>query len=226
MAGSPGGRPRLPDLPKDPKSVRQRVEALERVMERLVVIPGIKRPVGLDVILDFIPFAGSTAAAVVGAYLAWEARNLGMSKWHLTRMAGNIGIDWLLGLIPFLGAIPDLLFQSNTRNLRIIKRHLDRIHPEGATIDTTPPGPWNRGLVLGMMFGIATVAGFIMWSGGGRSGLDLVGFVLVRAIGITLAPGLLGLTVDCEERSRLRGYDLPLALFAFILLGVVFFRYL
>ena len=125
----------LPGLGTDPASVRQRVEALEKIMERLVVIPGIKKGVGLDVILDLVPFAGSTAAAVLGAYMAWEARNLGMSKTQMARMAGNIGVDWALGLIPWVGAIPDFFFQSNTRNLRIIKRHLDKHHPAGATIE-------------------------------------------------------------------------------------------
>ena len=128
----------LPPLNSDPASVRQRVEALEKVMERLIVVPGINRPVGLDVILDFVPFAGPTAAAAIGAYLAWEARNLGMSKWHMGRMAGNIGVDWLLGMIPLIGAVPDFFFRSNTRNLRIIKRHLDKHHPSGATIDVKP----------------------------------------------------------------------------------------
>ena len=128
-------RPRLPSLPSDPHSIRQRVEMLERVLERLFVIPGTKRTVGLDVILDLVPVLGSTAGAVIGAYLAWEARNLGMSKGHLPRMGGNIGVDWLLGLIPWVGAIPDLFFRSNTRNLRIIKRHLDKHHPAGAKID-------------------------------------------------------------------------------------------
>ena len=126
-------RPQFP-MGTDPVSVRQRVEALERIMERLVVIPGINRPVGLDVILDFVPIAGSTAGAVIGAYLAWEARNLGMSKTAMARMAGNVGVDWLLGLIPWIGAIPDFFFRSNTRNLRIIKRHLDRHHPATATV--------------------------------------------------------------------------------------------
>ena len=124
-----------PRLATDPQSVRRRVEALERVMERLVVIPGINKPVGLDVILDLVPFAGSTAGAVIGGYLAWEARNLGMSKWQLARMGGNIGVDWLLGLIPWVGAIPDLLFRSNSRNLRIIKRHLDKHHAGTATLE-------------------------------------------------------------------------------------------
>lgn len=133
-----GRRPPLPGLGTDPASVRRRVEALERIMERLVVIPGTKRTVGLDVILDLVPFAGSTAGAVLGAYMAWEARNLGMSKAQMARMAGNVGIDWLLGLIPWVGAIPDFLFRSNTRNLRIIRRHLDKHHPAGATIEARP----------------------------------------------------------------------------------------
>jgi Domain of unknown function (DUF4112) len=131
----------LPSVGTDPVSVRKRIEALEHVLERMVVIPGINRPVGLDVILDFIPGVGPTVAAALGSYLAWEARNLGMSRWHIGRMAGNIGIDWLLGLIPFVGAVPDFFFRSNTRNLRIIKRHLDKHHPAGATIEgqVTPP---------------------------------------------------------------------------------------
>ena len=124
----------MPSMGTDPASVRKRVEALEKIMERLVVIPGTNRGIGLDVILDLVPFAGSTAGALIGAYMAWEARNLGMSKWQMSRMAGNVGVDWLLGLIPWIGAIPDFLFQSNTRNLRIIKRHLDKHHPDTATL--------------------------------------------------------------------------------------------
>ena len=132
---APDQRPAFPGLGTDPQSVRQRVEAMEKVLERLFVIPGIKQPVGLDVILDLIPVVGDVAAAALGAYIVWEARNLGMSKWHLARMAGNVGIDWLLGLIPFIGAIPDFFFRSNTRNLRIVKRWLDKHHPETGLIE-------------------------------------------------------------------------------------------
>src|ERR1051325_8372175 len=74
----------------DPQSVRQRVEAMEKLLERLVVIPGIRRPIGLDVILDVVPVVGDIAAAALGAYIVWEGRNLGMSKWQMTRMAGNV----------------------------------------------------------------------------------------------------------------------------------------
>jgi hypothetical protein len=124
-----------PKLSNEPRAVRARIEALERVMENLFRLPGTKRGVGLDVVLDFVPVVGPTAAAVIGSYLAWEARNLGMPKSAVVRMAGNIGVDWMFGMIPFVGAVPDFFFRSNTRNLRIIKRHLDKHHPETGIID-------------------------------------------------------------------------------------------
>jgi hypothetical protein len=131
----PGAKSPFRGLGTDPQSVRQRVEALEKLMERMFVIPGLNRPIGLDVILNLVPIAGSTAGAALGAYMTWEARNLGMSKWQVSRMAGNVGVDWLLGLIPWVGAIPDLFFRSNSRNLKIIKRHLDKHHASTATIE-------------------------------------------------------------------------------------------
>jgi hypothetical protein len=131
----PEDRSRLPGLGTDPASVRQRIEAMERILERLFIVPGINRPIGLDALIDFVPVVGDFAGAALGAYMVWEARNLGMSKWQMTRMAGNVGFDWLIGLIPFVGVIPDFLFRSNTRNLKIIKRHLDKHHAGTATVE-------------------------------------------------------------------------------------------
>jgi hypothetical protein len=135
MAVPTDGRRPFPGIGTDPASVRQRVEAMEKILERLFVIPGTKQPVGLDVILDLVPVVGDIAAAALGAYIVWEARNLGMSKWQISRMAGNVGVDWLLGLIPFVGAIPDFFFRSNTRNIRMIKRHLDKHHAHTAVVE-------------------------------------------------------------------------------------------
>ena len=125
---------RLP-LGRDPASVRQRIEAMERVLERLFVVPGLNRPVGLDVILDLIPVIGGLVGTGLGAWIIWEARNLGMPNWHLARMAGNVGVDTLLGAIPWVGAIPDFFFRSNTRNLRIVRKWLDKHHPSTGVIE-------------------------------------------------------------------------------------------
>jgi len=77
---------------------------------------------------------GDVSTAGMGAWLVWEARNLGMPKWKLWRMAGNVGFDAAVGAIPLAGDLFDLLFRSNTRNLRIVKAHLDKHHPATRTI--------------------------------------------------------------------------------------------
>lgn len=125
------------DLPlgRDAHSVRRRIEAMEALLERAFVMPGINRPVGLDAVIGLVPVAGDVVAAAMGAWLVWEARNLGMSKFQLVRMIGNLGIDTAIGAIPVVGDLFDLAFRSNSRNLRIIKRHLDKHHPAARTIE-------------------------------------------------------------------------------------------
>jgi hypothetical protein len=133
-------RREYPGLAADPASVRRRIEAMEHILERMFVIPGINQPIGLDAFLSLVPGVGTVSAAAMGSWIAWEARNLKMSKWQYTRMAGNIGFDMLLGAIPLIGAVPDFFFRSNTRNLRIVKRHLDKHHPETRIVDIQPGG--------------------------------------------------------------------------------------
>ena len=120
---------------RDPASVRRRMEAMETVLERAMVVPGTNYRIGLDSIVGLIPVLGDIVTASMGAWLIWEARNLGMSKFQLWRMAGNIGIDTAIGAIPFAGDAFDLLFRSNSKNLRIVKRYLDKKHPETMLIE-------------------------------------------------------------------------------------------
>ena len=120
---------------RDPAQIRRRVEMLEMLLERSFVIPGINRPVGLDAIVGLVPVIGDFVTAAMGAYIVWEASNLGLPKWKLWRMAGNIAIDTALGAIPVAGDLFDFLYKSNSKNLRMIKRHLDKHHPGTVTIE-------------------------------------------------------------------------------------------
>ena len=120
---------------RDPASVRKRIEAMELLLERALGVPGTNMRVGLDSILGLIPVVGDVMTAAMGAWLIWEARNLGMSKFHLVRMAGNVGFDTLVGAIPLAGDLFDFVFKSNSRNLRIVKRWLDKHHPETRLIE-------------------------------------------------------------------------------------------
>ena len=121
-------RAELP-LGTDPLSVRLRIEALERMLEGMIRVPVLGRKVGLDALLGLVPVAGDALAAMLGLYIVWEGRNLGLSRWQLWRMTADVGVDTLIGAIPLAGDLFDFLYRSNTRNLKIIKRHLDRHHP-------------------------------------------------------------------------------------------------
>ena len=130
-------RPMPASLPigRDAASVRQRIEALEKVLERGFRVPGTGYEFGLDAIVGLIPVVGDFIGAALGAYLVWEAKNLGLPKWKLWRMSGNVAFDTAIGFVPVAGDALDFLFRSNSRNLKIVKRHLDKHHPETRVVE-------------------------------------------------------------------------------------------
>lgn len=119
----------------DPASVRARVVMMERLLERSFTIPGVNMPVGLDALVGLVPVLGEIVTAAMGAYIVWEAKNLGLPKWKLARMGANVLFDTALGAIPLIGDAADLVFRSNTKNLKILLRHLEKHHPETRVIE-------------------------------------------------------------------------------------------
>ncbi|MEO1487954.1 MAG: DUF4112 domain-containing protein [Pseudomonadota bacterium] len=119
----------------DPASIRARVEAMEHLLERSFRLPGVNVPIGLDAIIGLIPVVGDILTTALGAYIVWEARNLNLPKWKLVHMGANVAFDTMIGLLPIVGDAADLMFRSNTKNLRIIKKHLDKYHPETRIIE-------------------------------------------------------------------------------------------
>ena len=130
-------RPMPASLPlgRDAASVRQRIEALEKALEHGFRVPGIGYEFGLDAVVGLIPVVGDFIGAALGAYLVWEAKNIGVPKWKLWRMSGNVAVDTAMGFVPVAGDALDFLFRSNTRNLKVVKRHLDKHHPHTRVIE-------------------------------------------------------------------------------------------
>jgi len=125
------------DMPTgtDPASVRKRIEAMEILLERSLKVPGTNIPIGLDSVIGLVPVIGDIIAAAMGAYIVWEARNLGLPKWKLARMAGNVALDTAVGAVPVVGDALDFIYRSNSRNLKIVKKHLDKHHPQSRIIE-------------------------------------------------------------------------------------------
>lgn len=118
-----------------PHAALKRVEALELLLERSIMIPGINRAIGLDAVLGLVPVVGDLISAALGSYIIWEARNLGLPKWKLWRMMGNLAVDTAVGAIPLAGDAFDVLFRSSSRNLRILKKHLGKHVPASQVIE-------------------------------------------------------------------------------------------
>ncbi len=107
----------------------QRLARLERLADLLDTrwrIPGTSLRFGLDGVASILPLAGDTATACVSGYLIWQSARLGASRMALLGMAANVALDWAVGSIPLLGTLFDVGFKANRRNMRLLRRHLER----------------------------------------------------------------------------------------------------
>jgi hypothetical protein len=102
-----------------------RLENMANWMDSRFRIPGTNVRCGLDGIFGLIPGLGDTVTVLPAAYLIMSAQRLGASKWLIARMAGNVGIDMIVGAIPLVGDLFDIGFKANRRNVALLRRHLD-----------------------------------------------------------------------------------------------------
>jgi hypothetical protein len=115
--------------PEDRNRRRSSIESVFRfvsvVMDRLIRIPGLKKRVGLNPIVDLVPGFGDIAAALVSVSVIVYGIRRGVPKILLGRMALNVLINELVGIIPIAGSIFAFWFTANTRNYELIREHLD-----------------------------------------------------------------------------------------------------
>jgi len=104
---------------------RRRLEALARLLDSAVRIPGTEIRVGLDAALNVIPGIGTLTAKGMAGYLIWEAHRLGVPGGTLLRMIGNVGLDLAISAIPVVGWVGDVFWRANNRNIDLLRAHLD-----------------------------------------------------------------------------------------------------
>lgn len=127
-----------PGRAKSARASRERLDAIARVLDSAFVIPGTRIRVGADAILNLLPGVGTLASKALSGYLIYEARRLGVPNGTLLRMAGNVGIDFLIGAVPVIGWVGDVFHRANLKNMRLLREHLDRQAPaRGPVIDGT-----------------------------------------------------------------------------------------
>jgi hypothetical protein len=128
MAGSTaqyfGGDARAPRFGRMETNARQRLERVERLSWLLDrAIPIGRWRIGLDPMLGLLPGVGDWIAAVLSVYVLYEGARSGVPGWVLARMTLNVLVDTVVGEIPVLGDLFDFAWQSNARNVALMRKH-------------------------------------------------------------------------------------------------------
>ena len=103
-----------------------RLDALAKLLDVAFIVPGTKIRYGIDGLIGLIPVVGDIITTAISLWLVREARALG-APWHITaRMLGNVAVDGVVGLVPVAGDAFDVMFRANVRNVRMLRRWLDK----------------------------------------------------------------------------------------------------
>ena len=103
-----------------------RLDALAKLLDVAFIVPGTNFRYGIDGLIGLIPVVGDLITTAISLWLVREARALG-APWHVTtRMLGNVALDGVVGLVPLAGDAFDVMFRANVRNVRMLKRWLDK----------------------------------------------------------------------------------------------------
>jgi hypothetical protein len=89
-------------------------------------IPGTGIRFGIDPILSLIPGLGDLASPVFAVALMVQGVRQRVPRVVLLRMLGNALIDALIGAVPIAGAVGDIFWRANLRNLALLERHATR----------------------------------------------------------------------------------------------------
>jgi hypothetical protein len=106
----------------------QRLRALAHLLDTAFVLPGTSIRFGVDALLGLIPVVGDAVAAALSAFIIREARELGVPRTTLLRMAWNVGVDLCAGAVPLVGDVFDVAWKANKKNLALVLAHLERKH--------------------------------------------------------------------------------------------------
>ncbi|MGY8711830.1 DUF4112 domain-containing protein [Bradyrhizobium sp. 18BD] len=103
-----------------------RIEAIAKLLDVAFILPGTNIRYGIDGLIGLIPVVGDIITTAISLWLVREARALG-APWYITaRMLGNVAVDGVVGIVPFAGDAFDVMFRANMRNVRLLRRWLDK----------------------------------------------------------------------------------------------------
>jgi hypothetical protein len=129
------------------------VEALAWLLDNSIPVPGTGgRRFGIDAVIGLVPGIGDIVSGALGLIVVWRGSRMGLPRIVIGRMLLNTLLDIAVGAIPILGDAFDLWFKASTRNLGLMRRHLER--PETSTRDDWLAVLLMVGVVVGTIIAI------------------------------------------------------------------------
>jgi len=153
----------MTDLERQHKliKVEKGLDDLSFYLDGLFRVPGTGWRFGLDSLIGLIPNVGDTLTSFASFYILIAGVRYGVPKITLLRMAFNIGLDYAVGSIPFLGDAFDFVWKSNQQNMDLI-----RTRAAGLGKGTTSDYVFVLGLIgllIAILLGSILVSGFILY---------------------------------------------------------------
>jgi len=150
-------------LSVEQQETQRRLNWLAWLLDSSIRLPGTRLTIGLDPLIGIFPVIGDLIGVLLSSYIIGEAARLGAPKIVLARMAFNVGIEGLAGIVPLAGDVFDAAWKANQRNVQLLNAWLDQ------------PKKTARSSSLFATALIATVAGFLILIG-------LLSFLVLRWI--------------------------------------------
>lgn len=102
--------------------------------------------VRVDSLIGLIPNVGDTLTSFASFYILLAGVRYGVPKITLLRMAFNIGLDYVVGMVPFVGDAFDFVWKANQQNMNLIRtrRRSRKGHHERLRFRPRPDRPAYR----------------------------------------------------------------------------------
>ena len=141
------------------------------LMDNIIKVPGTKRGVGLNPILDLIPVFGDGAATIMQMLTIMEGARRGVPKIVLARMGANVLLNGAVGMLPGVGEAFAWWFRPSSRNYDLLVKHA----PQAGGSVNAPVRPASAGNYL-FVFGLLAVVLIVMVA------FIFLGFLVLKAL--------------------------------------------
>ncbi len=100
------------------------LRTLSRFLDDAIPVPGTNYRIGVEPIIGLVPGVGDFFGMTLSAYIILRAADLGVSKTTILRLIINLAIDAVIGSLPIVGDLFDIVWKANLRNIAIVEAEI------------------------------------------------------------------------------------------------------